>query len=176
MSNMKHLIVVAALLLLLPAFAAGQESLERDVASMQVGENVTINATVVNPLPVSDSLTIIFNGAAINEGLVTPFYPEESGITCTQLRSRCTVQVDADSERHLRITLEGTTIGQETLTATVNSSTTQLSSTDRMQVRVKPFFGRVTVSAPGIQGVQIAVLAVLSALVAGYVFRREQSA
>lgn len=170
MNGMERLLLVAALVAVMVPVVAGQGGFEGDITSMQVGENVTVNATIVNPLPISDTLAIKFSGEAITGGLVTPFYTEED-FSCEDLRSRCEVAMDANEERSIEITLEGTAIGQEKLTATVNSTTTQLSSSDRMQVRIKPFFGNATVSAPGITGLQVLVLAVLAAVAYAYTVR-----
>ncbi|MDY6770053.1 MAG: hypothetical protein SVU88_03705 [Candidatus Nanohaloarchaea archaeon] len=169
---MRRLLAAAVLVALVAPLAAGQQSgFEGEVESIRVGQNATVNATVVNPLPVSDTLLVVFDGDAITEGIVTPHFPDSDDITCEQLQSRCTIQMGPDSEKGISIILEGTAIGQETLTATVNSTTTQLSSSDSLNVRVKPFFGSVTVSAPGIQWLHAAVLAVLSALAYGYLLR-----
>lgn len=168
--GMKQFIGAVIFVMLLMPLAAGQTTFEGEVASMSVGENVTVNATVVNPLPIEDTLRVVFEGPAIEGGLVTPFYPDND-IDCEQLQSRCDLKMEPNEQKDVRIILEGTAIGQEVLTGTVNSTTTQLSSTDRMEIRVQPYFGRVTVSAPGIQELQIIVLGLLAALAAGYFFR-----
>ncbi|MDY6765947.1 MAG: hypothetical protein SVW77_01135 [Candidatus Nanohaloarchaea archaeon] len=167
---MDRLLFLVAVLAALAPVAAAQGGFEGDVASIQVGENITMNATIVNPLPVSDTLAIKFSGKAITEGLVTPFYTEP-GLSCENLNSLCELSVAPNSERSIEITLEGTAMGQETLTGTVNSTTTQLSSSDQMQIRVKPFFGTASVSAPGITGLQAVLVALLGAFAYVYALR-----
>ncbi|MFB6294750.1 MAG: hypothetical protein ABEI97_03245 [Candidatus Nanohaloarchaea archaeon] len=166
---MKRLFLPAVLLLLL-ASAVVAQGFEGEVETVKVGTNETVNATIVNPLPVTDTLAIKFSGAAITEGLVTPSYTEDD-LECEDLQSLCEISMDPNEERSIEITLEGTAIGQETLTATVNSTTTQLSSSDQMEIRVQPLFGRTTVSAPGIHLSQVAVLAVVAALAYAYTVR-----
>lgn len=173
---MKRLLLLAALALFLAtSLVAGQgDTFEGETLSIRIGGNATVNATLVNPLPIEDTFNVIFRGDAITGGLVTPFYTSTDGISCEALNDRCTVQMEPNEEKDVQIILNGTAIGQEPLIATVNSTNTQLSSTDRMEIRVKPFFGRATVSAPGIQGLHIAVIALLGALAAGFFFRETE--
>lgn len=170
---MKKLLLLASLILIAAMHLAAAQGAPFDgkVTSLRIGGNVSFNATVVNPLPIDDTLMVVFAGDAITQGLVTPFYGNPQDISCNQLNNRCQLQMNPNEEKDIRITIEGTAIGQETLTATVNSSTTQLSSSDRTEVRVRPYFGRATFSAPGIQGLQVAVIGLVAALAAGYFSR-----
>lgn len=170
MHGMERLIVLAAVIAIVAPVVAAQGGFEGSVRSLDVGENITMNATIVNPLPVTDTLAIQFSGDAITEALVTPSYTEDD-LDCEDLRSLCKIDMDPNEERAIEITLEGTAIGQETLIATVNSTTTQLSSSDQLDIRVQPLFGTTTVSAPGLTWLQVLVVAVLAAFAYAYTIR-----
>lgn len=158
----KLFLVIAAALLFTPIVAA-QTGFQGDYKELKVGENETVNVTVENRLPIDDVLNVKFEGDAITSGLVGIDMPE--GFDCEESQRRCNLSVDAESRDYLLLGLTGTAIGQETLVAEVNSTTTQLSSEDRIEVRVQPDFAPVTVSAPGIELFQLLLLGMAGALV-----------
>ncbi|MDY6773644.1 MAG: hypothetical protein SVS85_00460 [Candidatus Nanohaloarchaea archaeon] len=179
---MKRILAFAALLLLFSGVVSAQtDALEGSVKTLRceggacrVGENSTLNVTLLNPLPISDTMMVRFEGEALD--LLKFHFPENMNCEEGRNLNLCRgISVPPNTEEKFSITLEATSTSfgrQETLEATVNSTTTQLSSTDRIAVRVEPYFAPVTVSAPGIQDLQVAVLAVLGALTAGFLFRR----
>ncbi|MCJ7479356.1 MAG: hypothetical protein MUP63_04235 [Candidatus Nanohaloarchaeota archaeon QJJ-7] len=171
---MERFLVLALFIGLLTGLVAGQTEMstfESDVKELHVEENVTLNATLTNPLSVQDTLVVVFGGPAITKGLVRPEYEDSNNITCDALQHRCSVDMAADQERDVQIKLQGTAMGQEILTGTVNSTITQLSSTDRVEIRVDPYFEPVTVSAPGMQGLQVVLMVILASILAGFFSR-----
>ncbi|MFB6265640.1 MAG: hypothetical protein ABEI07_00985, partial [Candidatus Nanohaloarchaea archaeon] len=136
-----------------------------------IGENTTINATVKNPLPLTDRMKVVFKGSAVQKGLIETDFP--SGISCNEQNLECELTVPAESEEKITIDVTATAIGQGTLVGTVNSTTTQLSSTDRLEVRVKPLFAPVTVSAPGIKEFQLLILALAGSLLVGILRKKD---
>ncbi|MFB6076539.1 MAG: hypothetical protein ABEK12_00215, partial [Candidatus Nanohaloarchaea archaeon] len=147
---MRSTLLIVGILVLLPAAATAQ-GFEGDVKTMKINDTLVLNATMSNPLNVSDTYTVTFSGDALTRGIVVPNYPPDtSNRTCDIATDTCTIDIAAGSERDLDVTLEGTAIGQGRIVAQVNSSATRLSSKDSIEVRVKPNFAPTTVSAPGI--------------------------
>ncbi|MDY6776546.1 MAG: hypothetical protein SVQ76_00410 [Candidatus Nanohaloarchaea archaeon] len=168
------LAVATAVLLAVPLVAAQQQdTFEGSLETLKIGENGSINVTVINPLPVSDVLKVSFTGEAIEEGLVATDFPSDGSISCNEMENICELTLNANSEKVMNVNLQGTAIGQGPLEATVNSTTTQLDSTDRMEVRVRPLFAPVTVSAAGIQGLHVIILALAGSVLVGIAARKK---
>lgn len=165
MNGYRGAALMLAVLLLVPA-AAAQSEFEGDLKAMRINETTDLQVTLENQLPINDTYTVVFSDDAITQGLITPDFPDGNGIRCNEVENTCDVDIGASAERNLTIAIEGTAIGQGFLTGTVNSTQTQLSSQDQIQVRVEPNFGSVTVSAPGITITQLLVLALIGTLVA----------
>ncbi len=161
-------VTVALLVLASPVAAQG---FDRDLRSVRIDDNTSLQVTVVNPLPVDDLMTVTFTGPAVEEARVMElFYPPEclTGGPAEQ----CRVTVASNGTRTLNLTVQGTSIGQRTMVGTVNSSTTQLSSSDEIEIRVQGLFDPVTVSAPGLTP---SYLLLLLAAVAVIVWRRPRA-
>lgn len=159
-------VLLILLMATVPAVAAQDGGFSGVLKSTSIGENVSVNVTVRNTLPVTDTLVITFAGPAITSNrIVQPHFPPG---TCPEAfdtgEERCEVTIPPDESETVTIWLEGTAQGQEELSATVNSSTSGLSASDKMAVRVQPKYAPVTVSAPGITAVQMVASAVIGAL------------
>lgn len=172
---MRKLLVVSVIMVLLSVLGAGANAnatFKGDLKSLTVGDTASVNATIINPLPVQDTIRVTFSGSAISSGLLSNFrFQTAGGITCPGAYT-CNIDVGANDSRDLQVFVDATSSspGQKVLVGTVNSSTSGLSNKDTLDVRVSPYFGEGLVSAPGIQFVHLAVLAVLAALL----YRRRQ--
>ncbi len=162
---------LAVIMLLLAGAGAAQGSVEGDLKALQINGTAPVNITLENPLPVNDRYTVTFSGDGFL--LVQPEYPPVGGNITESGGGKISVDMGPNAEFNMSVVMEGTAIGQGLLVATVNSSTTQLSSEDEIAVRVEPNFAPVTVSAPGIMGSQLLVIAILGAAAAGLLARRE---
>lgn len=163
-------IALLACLLMMVATGAAQGAVEGDLRALQINQSAPLNITLENPLPINDVYTVTFSGEGFL--LIQPEYPPVGGNITQSGGGTIRVNIGPNQDLNLSVEMAGTAIGQGILTATVNSSTTQLSDEDDIAVRVEPNFGTVTVSAPGITLTQVVVLAVLGAVAAAG-FRRE---
>lgn len=165
--------LLVLLLLTTPLVVAQDNGFERDLRTLRIGENDTLEASVSNPLNSPDLLTVVLDGDALSSGIVTLDLPDTENVTCDETEFRCQVEVGSNTTTNFSIGMQATAIGQETLTASVNSSLSQLSARDEIEVRVEPHFAPVTVSAPGITAALLGLIGLLGALVAGYRSRKE---
>lgn len=165
MKGYRGVALVLAVVVMVPAVAA-QSEFEGDLKSLRINETTDLQVTLENQLPINDTYTVVFSDDAITQGLITPDFPDSNGIRCNEVQNTCDIDIGASADVNFTIALEGTAIGQGILTGSVNSTQTQLSNGDQIQVRVEPNFGTVTVSAPGITLAQLLVLAVVGTLVA----------
>ncbi len=158
----------AALLVLLsgPVAAQNGDILPRDLEDLEVNDTTVLTATIVNPLPATDDIVFTLHGDALVDGLVTVRIDDDPGHVhaCNPSYTECNVDVEADSQENVNITVEATAIGQGTLEGTVNSSRTDLTNHDEIMVRVGMGFPGVDVSAPGISHLHVMLIALLAGL------------
>lgn len=166
-------VVFVAILCLLATVATGAEagSFKGDLKSLKVGDKAMVNATIINKLPVDDTVNLKLSGDAIDNGLIGNIkYPP--ACTPTGNAYECTASVPAEGQTSVNLTVEAMATGQDTLVGIVNSSTTDLTERDTLEVRVGARFQKNVFSAPGITEPFLAVIAGLAGLVIFY--RREQ--
>lgn len=171
---MKKVLLFAAILILLAAPIAAQDDEEifpRDLEDLRVGDETQMVATVVNPLPVEDQIELTLRGDAINDGLLTVNAVDNGDITCPETY-RCNVYVPPEGEMDVNLSVEATAIGQGDLEGVANSSTTGLASEDHIAVRVDTGFVGVDVSAPGITGIHVLLVAALAGMLVFWTARR----
>ena len=168
----KALLISVTVLMLVSVSGAAdsvdQAVLKGDLESLSVGDRVRATATIVNPLPRDD--TIILNlGLRAPQNIIL-FNPDpDVAVSCTTpdtLRPdhRCFVDVPAESQKDVNITIEAITNGQGVLTGSVNSSISNLGSSDTLDVQVGPKYGGTLFSAPGIEFVHVLVLGLLAGI------------
>lgn len=168
---MKRKLGLAALILLSFSTAAAAQGFGGELRSLKVGDEITVNATVSNPLPMPDSFTVKFEGSALEQQLAVINYSAGASDDCEDEKNLCEIDVGPEGENDIQLSINGTAIGDGSLIASVNSSITQLESTDRMEIRVEPYYGATNVAAPGITLLQVLFLAGAGTVLTGMAVR-----
>lgn len=177
--RMKRLLLLSMLVLAFSSTASAANDtstedaiLRGDLRSLTIGDEARVTATLVNDLPVQDTIRMTISGSA-TQGLLDVTVDETpSSITCPGANGlACFVDVDGNGRKDVNLTVEATAMGQGVLKGTANSTTTDLASSDTLDVKIGPQYGRQLVSAPGITAIHILMIAFLAGTV--LVFRRE---
>lgn len=159
--RMRYLAAVTALLLLTPITAAQEDVFEGDLKALNVDDQAPVNITVINELPIDDQIRISFGGTALN-GLVNVVdYPSECATDPSV--SPCIINVTAESQKDLALTVEAISPGQGTLEGNVTSTVTDLSNSDDIAIRVEPRYGGEIFTAPGVTATQLMALLLAAA-------------
>lgn len=166
---MKKLFLVTVILLLLTAAGAAAADDDNDIfsgdlRSLTVGDTAQVTASIYNPLSIDDEICLHFRGNAIPTHLTiidVSGNAVSGGGSCTGAYA---VFVENKSQTDVNITVEAGPPGQGVLIGEVNSSTSKLANSDRLDVRVRPRFENTALSAPGITLTQLLVIGLFAGL------------
>lgn len=163
---MNRVLLLSALLLLFTTIGAAAEETDDvifrgDLESLNLGDKSRVTATIVNELPVQDTIQLTLGGSAVMSGLITVTYDTDPAVRCLN-QYTCLVDVPAERQKNVNLTVEATAMGQGVLRGIANSTTTDLASIDTLDVNVGPTYRQTMFSAPGITSLQVLIIALVA--------------
>ncbi len=144
--------------------------------SLQLGvdEQRSVNIIVQNEMERNDTVNLTLSGRAVTENLLEWDITESSGVTCNQDQTSCEIEIDSVSSKTISTTFTGaactTSDCSGDLIVSAVSSSSQLSSSREIPVRIQAIRDGETVEAPGLTPLYLIVLALIAGL---YTARRQ---